>query len=104
MTEKHTITHIKAKERMIETDKTNIAQNTGLQDCVKKSSLEFVKRLSKLHPCNKTKKKTNNINKHHNKNKHSCYISRSYNCLIAKTFAWQLQMVTSTFIIQTVQT
>ena len=36
MTEKHNITrHIKAKERMIETSKTNIAQNTGVQDCLK---------------------------------------------------------------------
>ena len=43
------------KRRMIETDKTNIAQNTGRQDFLT-SSLELVERLSKQHPCNKTKK------------------------------------------------
>ena len=51
---------------MIETDKTNIAQNTGLQDCLK-SSLELVERRSKLHPCNKTKKnkQTGNLHRQH---------------------------------------
>ena len=63
MTAKHKITHIKAKERIIETDKTNIAQNTGLQDCLK-SSLELVERLSKLCPCKNSKEKPPKTSKH----------------------------------------
>ena len=49
MTKKHRITHIKAKERLIETDKTNIAQNTGLQDCLEQTTDNKTAEFQQLH-------------------------------------------------------